>query len=138
MEIGNLPRRRDVLGLIGGLPLLGTGELFAQETYPSRSVRMVVPFPAGGSLDGCTRKLAAELTQRLGQAFVVDNVTGANGKIGTNTAIAAAPDGYTLLSTFDGAFSIPNPESPDAREPLLAHNPGQARDTRLSARVERP
>lgn len=70
--------------------------------YPSRSVRVVVPYPAGGVIDIATRQVTERLTQRLGQAFVVENKPGANGNIGAEQVRQARADGHTLLigSTF--------------------------------------
>ena len=69
----------------------------AQDKYPSRSARLIVPFPPGGGADISARTIAAKLTERLGQQFVVDNRPGAGGNLGTELASKAAPDGYTLL-----------------------------------------
>ena len=65
--------------------------------YPNKSVRIIVPFPAGGSNDMLARYFGDKLTERLGQQSVIDNRGGANGIIGTEMAANAAPDGYTLL-----------------------------------------
>lgn len=82
--------------------LLAAGGLaapaIAQETaWPSRAVRIVVPFGAGGSADLAARNVAEALTQELGQAFVIENRPGAGATIGTDAAARSAPDGYTLL-----------------------------------------
>jgi tripartite-type tricarboxylate transporter receptor subunit TctC len=69
----------------------------AQDKYPSRSARLIVPFPPGGGADISARTIAAKLTERLGQQFVVDNRPGAGGNLGTELASKAVPDGYTLL-----------------------------------------
>ena len=80
------------------LSTLLLGSLFAQaQTYPSRPVKMVVPFSAGGPADNYARFLAQRLQDILGQNFVVDNKPGAGSVIGTDLAAKAAPDGYTLL-----------------------------------------
>jgi len=70
-----------------------------QEDYPSRVVRVVVPFAAGGGADAVGRAVAERLSARLGRPFVVDNRPGAAGNIGTEQVARAAPDGYTLLVT---------------------------------------
>jgi tripartite-type tricarboxylate transporter receptor subunit TctC len=67
------------------------------QSYPTRVVRIVVAYPAGGSIDVTTRLLAQPLTAAMGQNFVVDNRAGAAGNIGTEFVAKAVPDGYTLL-----------------------------------------
>jgi tripartite-type tricarboxylate transporter receptor subunit TctC len=69
------------------------------QNYPSRSITFVVPFPAGGSADTLARLIGAKLSERLGQAVVVENKPGAGGNLGTDAVAKAAPDGYTLLLT---------------------------------------
>lgn len=69
----------------------------AQDSYPSRPIRIVAPFGAGGGGDVSLRMLGAQLSQRLGQPVVVDNKPGANGIIGAQDAARSAPDGYTLF-----------------------------------------
>jgi tripartite-type tricarboxylate transporter receptor subunit TctC len=69
----------------------------AQSDYPSKPVRMIVPFPAGGSTDIVGRIVAQKLGEKLGQQVIVDNRGGAGGTIGTEAAAKAAPDGYTLV-----------------------------------------
>ena len=66
--------------------------------FPSRPIRVVVPHPAGGAIDIVVRKLTSIVTARRGVAFVVDNVPGASGNIGTAAVARAAPDGYTLVA----------------------------------------
>jgi len=69
----------------------------AQTAYPAKPVRMVVPFAPGGGVDVTARILAQQLTQRVGQSFLVENRTGASGIIGVEYVARSAPDGYTLL-----------------------------------------
>jgi tripartite-type tricarboxylate transporter receptor subunit TctC len=79
------------------LALLGAAPASAQ-TYPSRTVTVVVPFPAGGSVDGVARILVQKLNETVGQHFIVENRPGgASGTVGANAVAKAAPDGYTLL-----------------------------------------
>ena len=75
----------------------GAPGALAQENYPERPIRLVVPVPPGGSLNLYTRIIARQLTELLGQTVVVDNRPGANGIIGAELVAKAAPDGYTLL-----------------------------------------
>jgi len=75
------------------------------QQYPSKPVRIVVGYPAGGAVDILARALGQQLTQALGQQFVVDNRGGANSVIGTDIAAKSAPDGYTLLVA-SGAHAV--------------------------------
>ena len=65
--------------------------------YPTRQVRIVVPYPAGGPSDLIGRIVAQKLSTRLGQSFFVENISGASGAIGAGQVAHAAPDGYTLM-----------------------------------------
>ena len=76
---------------------LGAG-IAAAQNYPAKTVRMIVPYPAGGSTDIFARIVAQKLTERWGQQVVIDNRGGATGLIGAEAAARAAPDGYTLLA----------------------------------------
>jgi tripartite-type tricarboxylate transporter receptor subunit TctC len=71
--------------------------LAAAQSYPSKPVRLIIPFPPGGSNDVVGRAIGQQLAERLGQGVVIDNRGGAGGIIGTNEAAKAAPDGHTLL-----------------------------------------
>ena len=73
-------------------------------SYPSRPIRIVIPFPPGGATDLITRKIGEKLTQKWGQPVVVENKPGANTIIGTETVARADPDGYTLLMTAPAAL----------------------------------
>jgi tripartite-type tricarboxylate transporter receptor subunit TctC len=76
------------------------------QPYPSRPVKMIVPFPAGSTPDIVGRTLASKLQESLGQPFVVDNRTGAAGNIGTDAVAKSAPDGYTLLVAINGPLAV--------------------------------
>jgi tripartite-type tricarboxylate transporter receptor subunit TctC len=81
------------------LPVIALpGPGFSQsETYPVRPIRMIVPFPPGGSLDFNARAIVDKYSEALGQQLIIDNRSGASGTIGTQLAARSAPDGYTLL-----------------------------------------
>ena len=90
--------RRNFLHLAAGAAALPAVALIARaQTYPSRPVRIIVPFPAGQATDTIARLVGQSLSERLGQPFVIENRTGAGGNIGTESVVRATPDGYTLL-----------------------------------------
>ena len=86
------------------LAALGTGA--SAQNYPSKTVRLIVPFSPGGGTDFFARVVAMKLTQILGQQVIVDNRAGAGGIIGTDLVAKAAPDGYTLLMGHTGTLAI--------------------------------
>jgi tripartite-type tricarboxylate transporter receptor subunit TctC len=81
---------------------LSVTSVFAAESWPVRSVRVIVPHPAGGSVDAVARMVTRRLADVLGKPFIVENRGGANGNIGAAAAAGAPPDGYTLLFTTTG------------------------------------
>ena len=85
------------------LTLVGAG---IAQSYPSKPIRLVVPFTPGGVTDTSGRLIAEQLSKRLGQQVIVDNKPGASGNIGTQQVAAAEGDGYTLLLGFDGTLVI--------------------------------
>lgn len=103
--------------LLAGLAAASVG-LVQANTYPSKPVHIIVPYPAGGSGDFLARLIGTRLSQVMGQQFVVDNKAGASGNIGTEFVAKAPPDGHTLLLATDIQFAI-NP----ALYPKLAYDP---------------
>src|SRR5687768_14670096 len=106
--------------------------VLAQEKYPSRPIRMIVPYPPGGSTDPTGRAFAAWLSEALGQQVGVDNRPGAGATIGHGLAAKATPDGYTiLLGTSGGLVTGPlvnanvpyDPVKDFAPIGLIAYNP---------------
>jgi tripartite-type tricarboxylate transporter receptor subunit TctC len=89
--------------LLALLPLAG----WAQDTYPSRPITMIVPFPPGGVADIVGRPLAATMEKTLRQPVVVVNRTGAGGAVGMTAAARAAPDGYTILMALSSISIFP-------------------------------
>ena len=88
------------------LALAVTATTAAAQTYPSKPIRIVVPYPAGGPIDMTTRPLAQKLNEAMGNPVVVDNRGGANGAIGTDNVAKSPPDGYSLVVASGGAFAI--------------------------------
>jgi tripartite-type tricarboxylate transporter receptor subunit TctC len=80
------------------------------QPYPSKPLRMVVPFAPGGTTDVVARIVSQKLATTVGQQVLVDNRAGANGNIGTDMAAKSPGDGYTLLMSFDGTMAI-NPHT---------------------------
>ena len=91
--------RREILAGVAtaGMAAATPNVLRAQAQYPSRSVRIVVPFPAGATTDLLARLIANRLSETMGQSFVVENVGGGGGSIGADQVAKAAPDGHALL-----------------------------------------
>jgi len=87
------------------LPLLLCSMQAQSDVYPARPIRLVAPFPAGGTADAIARIVANEVGTGIGQSFVIDNRSGANGIIGTDIVAKAPPDGHTLLHV-TGSFVI--------------------------------
>src|SRR3974390_1172131 len=96
-----LPRRRFLHLATGAAALPATSRFAWAQTYPSRPVRFLVPFPARPQTDILARLYGQKLSQRWNQPVVVENRGGATGTIGTEAVVRAPPDGYTLLFTAD-------------------------------------
>jgi tripartite-type tricarboxylate transporter receptor subunit TctC len=97
------PRRLFIAAVAALATLTGIASAVAQApTYPAKPIRLVVPFPAGGSLDVVARAIGQKLTESWGQPVVIDNRPGAGGNIGADLVAKSAPDGYTIL---EGALS---------------------------------
>ena len=89
--------RRNLLRFAGTFAILATTHGARAQTYPSRPIRWIVPFPAGGPSDILARLTGQSLSERLGVPFVIENRPGASGNIGTQAVVGAPADGYTLL-----------------------------------------
>src|SRR3569832_2294214 len=102
-----LPRRRflRLAAAVVSLPAL-LGAVWAQ-SYPTRPVRVIVPYSPGGPTDVCARLIAQKLSDRLGKQFYVEDIVGAGGNIGTGQAARTAPDGYTILITVNSYIINP-------------------------------
>jgi len=107
------------------LLLAGIEPVRAQTTegYPSRPITLVVPFPAGGTLDIVGRIAATEMSKTLGQQIVVENRAGAGGNVGSRQVARSAPDGYTLLLSYVGITAI---------NPVMYSNMGYDPNTNLA------
>src|SRR5436190_21644671 len=100
----NMVSRRDLLKITAGFPVvpaaltLNSNGAHAQETWPIRTITVVVPFPPGGTADFAARPLAAHLAEKLGKNVVVENKGGAGGGIGHAYVARAEPDGHTSMT----------------------------------------
>src|SRR5262245_15273719 len=92
-----LPRRRFLHLAAGAAALPAMSRIASAQTYPSRPVRLLVGFPAGGNADTIARPMGQWLSERLGQPFVIENRPGAGTNIATEAVVRAPADGYTLL-----------------------------------------
>src|SRR5687768_5307459 len=93
---------RTIARSIAGLALAALAGAAASQDYPNKTIRMIVPFAAGGPTDVIARTIAQKLTESWGQPVVIDNRGGAGGNLGTDIAAKAAPDGYTVVMVIVG------------------------------------
>ena len=101
------PSRRRWLAAFAGMAMIGAAiPVAAQTAWPSKPVRIVVPFAPGGTTDILARAVAPELSKVFGQSFIVDNRAGAGGNLGADIVAKSAPDGYTLLMGTVGTHGI--------------------------------
>src|SRR6516162_3307223 len=119
-----LPRRK-FLHLAAGTAALPAVSLAWAPAYPTRPVRIIVGFAAGGSADILARLMGQWLSERLGQPFVIENRPGAGSNIGTEAVVRAPPDGYTLLLA----------SSANAIAASLYDRPATSRRSRASAAI---
>lgn len=103
-----LIKRRIFNRLSFSASILGAVPAAAQDRWPQRAVRIVVPYSPGSGTDSHSRRLAQDLAPRLGQPVVVENKTGAMGTIGMSEVARARPDGYTLLGIDSGVMILPH------------------------------
>lgn len=114
-----MPNRRHALATLAlsAIVFIAPGTASAQSDYPNKPVKIIVPFPAGGTSDVMGRMVAEELSKIFRQPFIVDNIGGAGGVIGTDRAVKATPDGYTLIQTGVGQNAVAH-----GLEPLPRYN----------------
>ncbi len=98
-------KRRSLALALALASLAAAGSALAQTAWPEKPVRIVVPFPPGGSADVFARLIAARLTGAFGQSFVVENRAGAGGNVGTEVVVRSPPDGYTLGLSSSGPLA---------------------------------
>jgi tripartite-type tricarboxylate transporter receptor subunit TctC len=127
-----LPRRRFLHLAAGAAALPAMSRIARAQTYPSRQVRLIVPFPAGGSTDAGARIIGEYLSRVFGRQFYVENRSGAGGNIGIEAAAKSQPDGYTLLVSTDHVASSPHAEyrsleGPGSGHPIVAPASGSRR-----------
>ena len=97
MQRPNPRSRRAVVAILVALVAATLASRGVHAGYPDRLIKLVVPFPAGGLVDGVARVLQGALEQELGQPVIIENRPGASGVIGSDAVAKAPPDGYTLL-----------------------------------------
>ena len=109
--------RRTAVALVAASAVLGASPALTQDTYPSRAVTMIVPFPPGGVADQTGRPLAGALEKALKQPVVVSNRQGAGGAVGMAATANARPDGYTIMTALSSISIIPEADKLFGRQP---------------------
>jgi len=114
----SLVRRILSRAVLGGFVTLLSAGASAADPYPSKPIRIVVPYAAGGTTDQLARVLQPALSESLGQTLIIDNKPGAGGTIGTELAVTAPPDGYTLVFGNNGPNALIQLMRPVAYDPI--------------------
>jgi len=107
--------RRALVALIAALPIAG----IAQDTWPTRAITMIIPFPPGGVADTVGRPVADALSRILGQPVVVENRAGAGGGVGMAQVARAKPDGYTVMMALSSVTILPEADRVLERAPMF-------------------
>ena len=92
-----LPRRKFFRFAVGAAALPAMSRIARAQAYPTRPVRIIVPYAPGGTTDIVARLIGQSLSERLGQQFIIENRPGAGGNVGTEVVARATPDGYSFL-----------------------------------------
>ena len=100
-----ITRRQVCLGLIAA-PMIVAARSAQAQAFPTRTVRLVVPYAAGGGTDALARVVAHAMSEKLGQTVIVENISGAGGNLATQTVASAPPDGYTMLMANQGPIAV--------------------------------
>ncbi len=132
-----MPKSHAIRVITLGL-VLASGAPRAADDYPSKPVRFISPFSAGGGTDAVGRIIAARLSDMMGRSFVVDNRGGADGAIGTEIAAKSTPDGYTLLVANMGTFCMTPNLRKTPYDPLRDFSPVTQTTASASALVVHP
>lgn len=114
--------RRRFAALLPAFAIAAPSIVRGQDAYPSRAVKMIVPWPPAGGVDVFGRAIQVQLGAQLGQSVVIENIGGASGRIGNQAAARSAPDGYTILlanDTFAATEALPAPGTTSLRAELV-------------------
>lgn len=101
-----MKKRHFLIANLAALACLATLPSQAQTSWPTKPIRLIVPYAAGGPVDSLARAIAPKLGEQLGQSIIIDNKAGASGTIGVDATIKAAPDGYTFGFGVPGAITV--------------------------------